>query len=173
MVTKVQKIEAPSATPGGVESLADIANEAAFMQAGEQSESDRARQAQQQANAGQQQAQQHAQMASMSQEVVQVLVMVRGIAADLADAAGALPKATTMGIWSDDRIAGLAGPLALVLERGGDQLSAFMERYGPYMALIAAGAMPAIATVKAVREHKAINVQARVVRDEQPEGEGA
>lgn len=168
MVTKVQKIEAPSGTPGGVESLDALEREAIHMQAGEQSEANKASQAQQQAHAGQQQAQ----MAGMVQEVAQVLAMVRGMAADLADAAGTLPKDTTMAIWSDDRIAGLAGPLALVLERGGDQLSAFMEKYGPYVALVAAGALPTIATIKAVKAHKAIDTSARVVPDA-PGGEGA
>lgn len=155
----VKRIEAP-AEPGGVESLDAIAREAEAMQAGEQAQAQQQEQVQQQAQAGQAQQQ----TAAAAQEVLMVLTMVRGLGAKMAHAAGVLPMETTMAIWTDADLAAMAGPLSDIANRyGGSEIQKWMEQFGPYVMLIAATAMPAIATVQAVRAHKALDVPVREV----------
>lgn len=163
----VKKIEAPN-TPGAasapagpvqVESLEALAREAANMQQGEQNDQARAEQQQAQAETGQRQAQ----ATSAVVELVTVLRFARNMGADFADAAGVLPRAKTHEIWSDEQLGSLALPLTAIMERHGSEISAFFEQYGPYVMLVGAAALPAIATVKAVRAHKAIDVKAHAV----------
>lgn len=164
MVTKIESTRAPAASPSPpspvqVESMDALTREAATMQSSENATADKAAQANQQAESGQRQAQASAAVS----EITQVLGVVRNMAANMADATGLLPRAKTMEIWSDAQLGDLAMPLLAVMERHGSQVNEFFQRYGPYVMLIGAAAMPAIATVKAMREHKAITVPSRVV----------
>lgn len=165
-------VDAAAPAPAGpvqVESLDDLTREAQGMQQGEQADQARAQQSQQQAEAGQRQAQ----AASAVNDIVQVLRVARNMGANLAEAADVLPKDKVLEIWSDAQLGDLAMPLLAVMERHGGQVNAFLERYGPYVMLIAAAAMPAIATIRAVRDHKAITVPSRVVPAAPRPGEGA
>lgn len=170
MVKKIEGPDAsgtaspPAAHPAQVESMDALIREGAGMQANENADADRTNQAHEQAQDGQRQAQ----AASAVSEIVQVLRVARNMGANLAQAMDVLPKDKVLEIWSDEQLTDLAGPLLAVCERHGDQVSAFLAQYGPYVMLIGATAMPAIATVKAIRAHKPITVKAQVV----PAGEG-
>lgn len=155
----------PPAGPVQVESLDDLTREAEGMQQGEEDAQYIGKTAKARAESEQRQAQ----AASAVTEIVQVLRVARNMGASLAEAADVLPKDKVLEIWSDAQLGDLAMPLLAVMERHGGELNAFLERYGPYVMLIGAAAMPAIATIKAMRHHKAITVPSRVV----PAGEGA
>ncbi len=155
-----------AAGPGNVENLQDLAREAEQLQQGEQAQQARTAESQQQASA-------QASAQEMNEAVKEVAAMLcagRDMVADFADEAGILPREKTLTIWSNDALTKLAGPLLVVADRHGGQLGPFLEKHGPYIALIGAAIMPTLATVKAIRHHKALTVQAREVK---PSGEGA
>lgn len=168
MVT-LKKLDAP-ATPGGVESLDDIAREASGLQAGEQAAANAARQAQEQAQAGQAQAQQaqaRVEAADEVQAVAGLLGMARDMAAELLHEAALLPYEKTMTVWSDKRLLGISAPLVAVLNQHEESLGPVIKAYGPLVALAGALAIPTVGTIKAVRAHRAktVTVESRVVPD--------
>lgn len=155
-----------AAGPGNVENLEDLAREAAQLQQGEQAGQARTAESQQQASA-------QASAQAMNEAVREVAVALqegRDMLADLAHEADILPREKTLAIWNDDRLVKLAGPLLVLAARHGGELGEFLKSYGPYMALLAAAAMPTIATAKAIRHHKALTVQAREVPAAPPPG---
>lgn len=169
MVKKIEHNPAPAgpapAGPGHVEDLGALAREAAQLQNGEQAEAARTSQASHQA-----QAEQGAQAAaSQAEQLASALLVGRDMLADMMDESGALPRDRLLAIWTDKKVVSLAGPLSAVVDRHGAQLEPFFDQYGPYAMLAFVALMPTLATVKAVRHHKALNVQAREV----PAGEGA
>lgn len=161
----VQLIKGPGAPGDQVESLDDLAREAKTMQASEQAaEATRTNQAHQQARVEEGQA-----AVSQAAALAGALLKGRDMLADMMDESGALPRDRLMAIWTDKKVTDLAEPVAAVLERHGSQLEPFFDQYGPYFMLAFVAVMPTLATVKAVRHYKALNVPTREV----PAGEGA
>lgn len=163
MVTVVKQLAGPAASappaPDGVESLENIALEVEQEGRAAAAAAAPAQQAQQQNQAKSDQEQIDAVVA----QVTGMLIGVRDLAADLTYEAGVLPKDKLVEIWSDETIGKLATPLLVVSAQAGGHLAEFLEKHGPYLALIGATVLPAIATFKAVRAHRAIPVSAREV----------
>lgn len=160
----------PPGDPEAVESLESIAREVESATQAEATAAAPAQQAQQQA-----QAQAHqAEAAAASKELLRVLIVGRNMGARLASATNVLTDAKVHEIWSDAQLAELVDPLMAVMDRHGDDINAFFEKFGPYVMLAVAAGMPAWATLTAVREHKAntINVTSRVVPDPPTPGTG-
>jgi hypothetical protein len=143
--------QARTGGPGDVESLDSLAAEGAAVQS---AETDQARA--QVITAEEAEARRAAaETANAAKEIAAVLVLVRDGAAMMADEAGALPKARTLAIWTDDTVDRISAPLAVIIERHAGGMGEFMQQWGPYLMLLAATALPAGATIKAVREHRA------------------
>ena len=142
---------APAATePGKVESLADLAREAADQDRAEQLQQTQARDL---VEAGQQREQQQ-QQAAAATEVAALLGVVRTMAAPAVEGMGYLKPGQTAQIWSDQVLEAASGPLVAIMDRHGVGLGDLMESWGPYAMLFVATAIPAVATVKAVRENR-------------------
>lgn len=154
--------------PGDVESLDSLAAEGAAVQS---AATDQAR-AQVITAEDAEQRRAAAEQAQAAKEIASVLVLVRDGAAMMADEAGALPKPRTLAIWTDDTMERIAGPLAVIIERHAGGMGEFMQQWGPYLMLLAATALPAGATIKAVREHRAASKPAPTPAPG-PAGEGA
>lgn len=168
MVQLIKQIEGPAPGPGGVESLDSLAREGAALHAAENVESAKINQERGEAQAGQQRAQadhQQAQTAEAVKEVAGLLGAARDMAADLMQETGVLPAEKTLAIWTDQKLHAIAAPLMAVMERHGARIGPYLESYGPFVALGVALAVPTVGTIKAVRAHKAIPVESRIVPD--------
>lgn len=58
-------------------------------------------------------------------------------------------------VWNDKQLQAIAEAGAAVMQRHGMTLGAVMERWGPYVALVAATAGPSLATYTAIKAHRA------------------
>lgn len=180
MVTKIVKAATPPALPPvadasapgptvQVENIDTLITEIVSEKTAEQIDASRNQQAQethQQAQAKAEAQQQQAEVLEAVQEVADLLIKGRDMIAEMAGESGLLPEEKVLAIWTDKKVAGIAMPLIVVLDRHGGALKPFFKEYGPIVMLGAALALPTIATVKAVRAHRAIPVKSRVV----PEG---
>jgi hypothetical protein len=147
--------DADRQVPGAVEDLEALAVEAETAAQAAQATQQTAVVTQQKAQ--ERQAQDEA--AAQAAEIAGLLCMVRDVTADMATDAGFLPEGRVVEIWTDERLGRIAAPLVTILQKHGGSLGQFMEQYGPYLALVAATAMPAVSTIKAVREHRAAKAE--------------
>lgn len=143
--------ESRTGGPGDVESLADLAREAHELEQGAQQEAAQRAELATQKDAAREQAQQDA----AAQEIAVLLGLVRTMAAPAVEALGYLKPGQTREIWSDDVLNAASGPLVAIMARHGVGLADVMQTWGPYAMLFVATAVPAVATVKAVRENRA------------------
>ena len=101
------------------------------------------------------QQQEQAAAAQAAAEVAALLGMVRTMVAPPVEALGYLKEGQTKAIWSDEVLQAAAGPLVAIMERHGVGLGDLMQSWGPYAMLFVATAVPAMSTIKAVRENRA------------------
>jgi hypothetical protein len=153
----------PAPSPGGVEPLSSIASE---IEKERQAEAQQGQQTQQQ-QAKVEHASANAARAQAVAEIVQFLKPVRDMADATVTEFDKLPAGKFAEIWSDKKLEAIAEPLIVVMERHGEAVAKFMTDWMPYFALAGATLMPSIATVKAMRQHEAINVKAREVQASQ------
>jgi hypothetical protein len=85
---------------------------------------------------------------STAQELAQALTAARDMAAPLLDW-----WAEYMTVWSDARITAISDAGAVVMQRHGWSMGDMFSRWGPYLALISAAGLPALATYQAIK-HK-------------------
>jgi len=149
---------APAPAPGGagVEDLRALAAEARNVDQAEQLQQQQAVVTQEQAEQRRQQQQQQTE----AMEVVGLLSVVRDLGGAMAEDAGYLAPGRTRAIWTDEALTRIAGPLVVIMHRHGGSLSEWMQQWGPYMALVAAAAMPVGATLREVREQRAARAKA-------------
>lgn len=143
--------ETRTGAPGEVEDLAALAREAGELEADAQREQEQRREVVVQ----QQQQQQQAAADQAAAEVAALLGLVRTMAAPPVEALGYLKPGQTQQIWTDAVLESAAGPLVAIMERHGVGVADLMQSWGPYALLFVATAVPAMATLKAVRENRA------------------
>lgn len=136
--------------PLAVEPLTDLAAEARALDQREQASAAAVVQRQEDAERAEQRAAE-AEAAAAAQELADVLVMGRDMAADLLESAGKLPVGQLAEIWSEDKLVKVSGALLMVLERHGAGVAQLLERWGPHVALAVAVMPPTVATVKAIK----------------------
>ena len=90
---------------------------------------------------------------SMVEDIFDALCMVREFAAPPIEDAGLLPVGKLETIWTDAVLRKIAKPAAQIMQRHGFSLGEILDRWGPYLALIAALATPSMATYNAIRTH--------------------
>lgn len=178
MVTKIVKAATPPALPPvdapapgptvQVENIDSLITEIVGEKTAEQIDASRSQQAQeshQQAQAKAEAQQQQEEVLEAVQEVADLLIKGRDMIAEMAGESGLLPEQKVLAIWTDKKVAAIALPLIVVMDRHGGAIKPFLKEYGPIVMLGAALALPTIATVKAVRAHRAISVKSRVVEE--------
>lgn len=156
----VKRIEAPADNapqpPSGVEDLSALAGEAAALDQAEAAQASQAVASQEQIEQRRQEQLQDAE----AKEVAGLLGVIRDLAGAMAEDAGYLAAGRTRAIWTDARLEGIAGPLVSIMHRHGGSLGEWMQQYGPYLALVAAAAVPAGATIREVREQRQARAKA-------------
>lgn len=90
---------------------------------------------------------------SMVEDIFDSLCMVREFAAPAIEEAGLLPEGKLATIWNDQVLRKIAKPAASIMQRHDLNLDQLLNRWGPYLALIAALATPSMATYSAIRQH--------------------
>lgn len=102
------------------------------------------------AKAAEQQAAQEAETtATIAAELADVLGMARMMCAPLLSWWPDYEK-----VWSDSQIQAISQAGAVVMVRHGWSMGEMVSQWGPYLALVAAAGLPAMATYTAIRQHK-------------------
>lgn len=88
-----------------------------------------------------------------TEDVFNVLQMVRDMAAPALDDMGVVPAARIEAIWDDKALKKVAAPLSQLMQRHGITLHEAMDQFGPYIMLIVGLWGPSMATWRAMQLH--------------------
>ncbi len=102
------------------------------------------------------------------QDVTDMLITAREMAAPAIEETGALTAAEVERIWNDKALARIARPLVSIMNRHGVGMGEAFEKFGPYVMLLAGIAGPAFATYKAIR-NKAVEAEKGGAPDASPQ----
>lgn len=138
-----QQTETPAVNPNAPESLDNLAGLAAGVDGGGQ------------AIDGQGDNVPQDMPAATEQDVTDLLIMCREMAAPAAEGAGILKPGQILKIWTDDVLRRIARPMVQLMNRHGVGVGEAFEKWGPYVMLMAGIVGPGFATYRAVKENEA------------------
>lgn len=105
--------------------------------------------------------------AATEQDVTDLLIMAREMAAPAAEGAGILKPGQILKIWTDEVLRRIARPMVQIMNRHNLGVGEAFEKWGPYIMLLAGVVGPGFATYRAIQENQAQQAAAQADASQQ------